>query len=132
LNVSKVNVVAILDIVADNTNFQGEHDSVRSNDEILMIHMDKVNREVGFSTFQSMVEVCYIFVRVCHKLIGVVCAHGNDNLFLRRAFGHHIDPRLGFVFFAEDSLVDFFDFLFNNLGKFSLVLRMLPIFLDNI
>jgi len=51
-----------------------------------------------------------MFARVHYKLVGVICAYVNDNLFLRRAFGCYIDPRLEFVFFAEDSLVDFFDF----------------------
>jgi len=110
LDIARVNVVAILDVVADNTNFQGGYDSVRSNNETLMIHMDKVNGEVRFSTSQSTVEVCYMFVRVHHKLIGIVYTYRNDNLFPRWAFGHHIDPRLGFVCFAEDSLVDFFNF----------------------
>ena len=75
-----------------------------------MIHTDKVNRRIRFSTSQSIVEVCYIFARVFHKLVGVVHAHGNNNLFLRGAFGHHIDPRLVFVIFAEDGLIDFFNF----------------------
>jgi len=73
-----------------------------------MIHVDK--EEIGFSASQSMVEVYYIFTKVCYELVGIVCAHGNDNLFLRRAFSHHIDPRLEFVFIIEDSLVDFFNF----------------------
>ena len=75
-----------------------------------MIHMDKVNREVRFNASQSMVEVHYMFAKVCHELVGVVCAHGNDNLFPRRAFSCHIDPRLEFVFIVKDGLVDFFDF----------------------
>ena len=110
MNIVRVNVVAILDIVVDNANFQGGCDSVRSNNETLMIHMDKVNGEVGFSVSQSMVKVHYIFARVCHELVGIVHAHRNDNLFPRRAFSHHINPRLGFVFIVEDSLVNFFDF----------------------
>ena len=68
-----------------------------------MIHADKVNGEVRFSTSQSMVEVHY-------KLVSVVHTHGNDNLFPRWAFGCHIDPRLEFVYFAKDGLIDFFDF----------------------
>jgi len=110
LNVARVNVIAIFDIVADDANFQEGHNSVRSNNETLIIHMDKVNEEVGFSTSQSMVEVCYMFARVCYKLVGIVCAHGNDNLFPRRVFGCYIDYRMGFIFFAKDSLVDFFNF----------------------
>ena len=85
-----------------------EGDSVRSNDEIPMIYMDKVNGKIGFSTSQSTVKVCYMFARVYYKLVSVICAYVNDNLFLRRAFGCYIDLRLEFVFFAEDSLVDFF------------------------
>ena len=75
-----------------------------------MIYTDKVNGEIGFSTSQSTVEVCYMFARVYHKLVGVICAYENDNLFLRWAFGYYINLRSEFVCFAEDGLVDFFDF----------------------
>ena len=97
-----------------------------------MIHMDKINEEIRFSSSQSTVEVHYMFARVHYEFVGIVCTHRNDNLFPRRAFSHYIDPRLGFVFIVKNSLVDFFNFLFNNLGKFFLILKILPIFLDDI
>ena len=107
---SLILTVAILDIVVDNANFQGGCDSVRSNDETPMIYISKVNGEVRFSASQSMVEVRYMFVRVHYELVGIVCAHRNDNSFPRRVFSCHIDPRSGFVFIVKDSLVDFFNF----------------------
>ena len=62
MNIICINVITTLDIFANNTNIQQEHDSIGSNDKTSMINLNKVNREAQFSVLKKAVEVGDVFI----------------------------------------------------------------------
>jgi len=46
-----------------------------------MIYMNEVNREIRFGISERSVEVRDMFARGKHKLVSVICAHRNNDLF---------------------------------------------------
>ena len=117
LDVICINIVAVLDIFANNTDLQLECNSVGSDDEITMIYANEVNCEVSLGVFQKAVKIHYMFAGYWHELVCIVCAHGNDNLLSWEVFGYHIDPRPGFIYITKYSLVDLLNLFIRKLRK---------------
>jgi len=46
-----------------------------------------------------------------HNFLGIVIAHGNNDLLVRRVFSSHVNPRLRYSRIVEDQLVEIFHLL---------------------
>lgn len=63
LHIVRVNVVYVLDVVANNTYVRRECDFVGSNDETSIVNSNKVHNNVQFKFFESTVKIGNIFTK---------------------------------------------------------------------
>jgi len=81
LDIDGVDIVAILNIIADNTDFQWRGNFVWSDNETSMIYMNKVNREIRFGVSERLVEVRDMFARGKYELVSIICTYRDNDLF---------------------------------------------------
>lgn len=67
---------------------------------------------------------------IFHKYCNVLTTHRDNDILLERALDIYVNVRLIFAY-SVDCFMNFFDFLQWELEKFSLILRIFFIFLDN-
>ena len=52
-----------------------------------------------------------MLAKCIHNFLGIVIAHGNDDLLVRRVFSSHVNSRLRYSRIVEDQLVEIFHLL---------------------
>jgi len=66
---------------------------------VLIVRVNVISRDFRFYTFQQSIDVCNIFVCLNKDYFSIICAHGNDNLFLERVFTSYAEFQ--FIFWTQ-------------------------------
>jgi len=61
LDVFRVDIIAVPDIIVNNSDFQWESDSVGSDNESLVVNTNEVNNKIRFGIFERLVEIYGMF-----------------------------------------------------------------------
>jgi len=61
LDVFRVDIIAVPDIIVNNSDFQWESDSVGSDNKSLVVNTNEVNNKIRFGIFERLVEIYGMF-----------------------------------------------------------------------
>ena len=78
---------------------------------------NKISANVGFDAFEILVNINNMWRWILNKSFTKVATHGNNNLFMRRTLGDHVESQFSFVIRAIDDFLNGVNLFVRKIGK---------------